>query len=119
MDHYIASNLSYYVKTLNFVSMFYGLSVVQYQGMNQITSSFAEMSLAAVPVDTVTEERNGKRPCGNRKTKTGEKWAHEKPSQGNGVARTTYQWPDPHCSVYTTVPMGKGPMGLEYRMQSS
>lgn len=53
-------------------------------------SSLAGMSLSAVPMDTVAEERNGKGPGGNRKTKTREKQAHEKPRQGNGLMRTTY-----------------------------
>lgn len=59
----------------------------------------AGMSLVAVPMATVTEKRNGKRPCGNRKTKTGEKQVHGKPRQGNRVTRSTYQWSDPHCCV--------------------
>lgn len=66
--------------------------------MNQIASHLVEMSLAAVPMDTLTAERNGKRPCG--KTKTGEKRVNEKPRQGNELTRTTYQWSDPHCFVY-------------------
>lgn len=61
--------------------------------------SLAGMSLAAVPMDTVAEERNGKRPCGNRKTKTGEKRVHEKPRHGNRLMKTTYQWSDPLWAV--------------------
>lgn len=80
--------------------MFYGFSAcspVQGNATDHIQLG-RKISLAAVPMDTVTG-RNGKRPCGNRKTKTGVKQVHEKPRQGNGVTRTTYQWSDPDCTL--------------------
>lgn len=82
---------------------------------NQLSSHLVEMSLAGVPMDTQTVQRNGKRPCG--KTKPGAKRVNEKPRKGNGLMRTTYQWSDPHCFVYHSS-HGKR-LGVTERMRSS